>query len=128
MRAWAGPQNSPWQTLRGKPVASSALTQRGFSVRQVEPQSEDENTNTLMERARALAAEDALVFVLAGSRSAADIAKDDVLCPSLGDETDAGRAAEALINELDQSGALSWGYSREEEEQIQKHLEDLGYL
>ena len=110
-------------------VATAALAQRGFPVRQVQPETDGEMADALIARARNVAGDSALVFVLAGAREVPGSAEtDDVLACPIEATGEAGRAAEALLDDLEKRGVLAWGYSREEEEQIQKHLEDLGYL
>lgn len=108
-------------------IAASALEQRSFQVRAIAPgDAQGDDASGTLEQARDADGEGLIVLVAAGALEAPD--GEEIFPFGVEDGTDAGRAAEALLDALEQAGHLHWGYSREEEEEIQKHLEDLGYL
>lgn len=107
-------------------IAASALEQRGFAARTVLAGPTDSRED-ILQRAREADGEGVLVFVPASELAPGERNESHVTY-AIDAGVDPGRTAEEILEELEKRGALQWGYSRAEEEEIQKHLEDLGYL
>ena len=107
-------------------IIAAALEQRSFKVHTL-VRGENDAPDAVRTAATEENGDEIFVIVAAGSFGA-ELPKDQALEFALESGGDPGRAAEGILKDLEDAGHLKWGYSREEEAEIQKHLEDLGYM